>query len=44
MHGITCTGTWPMCWPRYAELLLTRAMTWLPVPAPRLGSAAALLR
>jgi hypothetical protein len=20
MHGITRTGTWPMCWARYAEL------------------------
>ena len=39
MHGITRTGTWPMCRARYALLLLTRAMT--PLPAPRLGSAAA---
>ena len=41
MHGITSTGTWPMCRARYALLLLTRAMT--PLPAPRLGSAAAAL-
>ena len=41
MHGITWTGTSPMCWARYALLLLTRAM--IPLPVLRLGSAAAAL-
>jgi hypothetical protein len=41
MHGITRTGTWPMCWARYALLLPTRAMS--PLPVARLGSAAAAL-